>query len=122
MVAISLAGKGFGDVASKWMVPCSRGPPNPGPRRANHRSPVAAIIIIALAAAALLLSLAILHSDNTEINPKSIMVDIGCAVCMHGLSRWSVLFLDDASSYYSLHEQPLVPPDSKGHSHSGASK
>ena len=98
MVAIS--GKGFGDVASKWMVPCSRGPPNPGPRRANHRSPVAAIIIIALAAAALLLSLAILHSDNTEINPKSIMVvRYACMGCQGGPSYF--LTMQAATTHYT---------------------
>ena len=95
MVAIS--GKWFGDVASTWMVTCSRGPPN---HRRQIRSPVAAIIIIALAAAALLLSLAILHSNNTAINPKSIMVvRYACMGCQGGPSYF--LTMQAATTHYT---------------------
>jgi hypothetical protein len=102
-IPVAISGKGVGDVASNGMVARSRGPPNP--RRANHRtrslirSPVAAIII-ALAAAALLLGLAILHSDNTGITSKSIMVvRYACMGCQGGPSYF--LTMQGATTHYT---------------------
>jgi hypothetical protein len=102
-IPVAISGKGVGDVASNGMVARSRGPPNP--RRANHRtrslirSPVAAIII-ALAAAAVLLGLAILHSDNTGITSKSIMVvRYACMGCQGGPSYF--LTMQGATTHYT---------------------